>query len=118
MLKVYLSTVRSVLEYAVPVWQNIPGYLSDAIEVVQKRALKIIYPEGESYSEVLNRSQVPALKTRRELLCVKYMNKMKSKDHSLFNLLPKPAVCDHNFNLRRNSEQFYLFNDTLEGKLH
>lgn len=113
MLKVYLSTVRPVLEYAVPVWQGIPDYLSDAIEVVQKRALKIIYPENESYSMVLTLLQLPTLKTRRELLCVKYMNKMKCKDHPLFNLLPKPVVCNYNFNLRKSSEQFYLFNDTI-----
>ena len=36
---------------------------------------------------------------------------MKCKDHPLFNLLSKPIVCDHNFNVRI-SEQFYLFNDT------
>ena len=28
-LKVYLTTIRPVLEYAIPVWQAIPGYLSD-----------------------------------------------------------------------------------------
>ena len=38
-LKVYLTTVRPVLEYAAPVWKSIPGYLSDVIETVQKRAL-------------------------------------------------------------------------------
>ena len=31
-LKVYLCNVRSVLEYAAQVWQDIPAYLSDAIE--------------------------------------------------------------------------------------
>ncbi|KAL9966711.1 hypothetical protein ACROYT_G024828, partial [Oculina patagonica] len=46
-LKIYLSTVRPVLEYAAPVWQAIPGYLSDTIERIQKRALHIIYPEAE-----------------------------------------------------------------------
>ena len=38
-LEVYLSTVRPVLEYAVPVWQAIPDYmyLFDVIKGVQKR---------------------------------------------------------------------------------
>ena len=46
-LKVYLTTVRPVLEYAVPVWQSIPDYLSDVIKTVRKRALKIIqFPRG------------------------------------------------------------------------
>ena len=42
MLKVFRSSVRSILEYAVPVWQDIPDHLSDRIESVQKRACKII----------------------------------------------------------------------------
>jgi hypothetical protein len=37
MLKVYVSTVRPLLEYAVHVRQGMPDYFSDAIEVVQKK---------------------------------------------------------------------------------
>ena len=40
MLKVFRSSVRPILEYAVHVWQDIPDYLSDRIESVQKRAFK------------------------------------------------------------------------------
>ena len=53
MLRIYLGSVRPVLEYAVPVWQDIPAYLSEAIERVQKRALNIIYPEAESYAHAV-----------------------------------------------------------------
>ena len=53
MLKVYTSSVRSLLEYAVPVWQPIPDYLSDKIESIQKRALKINFPSADSYSDAL-----------------------------------------------------------------
>ena len=35
MLRIYLGSVRPVLEYAVPVWPDIPVYLSEAIERVQ-----------------------------------------------------------------------------------
>ena len=49
--KVYLATMRPVSEYAVPVWHTIPGFLSDTIESVQKRALKIIFPAAETYSD-------------------------------------------------------------------
>ena len=113
-LKVYLTIVRPVLEYAVPVWQAIPDYLSEAIEVVQKRSLKIIYPECDSYTDALNLADIPTLKSRRDLLCEKYMDKMKSKDHPLHNLLPKPVVVENQRNLRRKSEQFYLFkNNTV-----
>ena len=43
-LRVYLTTIRPIMEYAVPVWQSIPVSLSDKLESVQIRALKIIYP--------------------------------------------------------------------------
>ena len=45
---VFRSGVRSILEYAEQVWQDIPDYLSDRMESVQKRALKIIYPNSSS----------------------------------------------------------------------
>lgn len=41
---VYSSLIRSVLEYASPVWANLPEYLSLLIESVQKKALEIIFP--------------------------------------------------------------------------
>jgi hypothetical protein len=44
MLKVYLAIIRTILEYAVPVWQAIHEYLSYKIESVQRRAIKIINP--------------------------------------------------------------------------
>ena len=63
-LRVYLTTIRPIMEYAVPVWQSIPVSLSDKLESVQKRALKIIYP-AESYNNALQRAQIASLSTRR-----------------------------------------------------
>ena len=48
MLKVYTHNIRSVLEYAVQVWQNIIAYLSDAIESIQRRALRITFPNSNN----------------------------------------------------------------------
>ena len=43
LVNVYVRVVRPVLEYACLVWHtNLPQYLSDTIEVIQKRALKCI----------------------------------------------------------------------------
>ena len=41
---VYSSLIRSVLEYASPVWANLPQYLSLLIDGVQQKALEIIFP--------------------------------------------------------------------------
>ena len=51
---VYSSLIRSVLEYASPVWANLPEYLSLLIEGVQKKALEIIFP-GLPYKDALVR---------------------------------------------------------------
>ena len=40
LLKVYTYNIRLVLEYAAQVWQDIPAYLSDAIESNTKKSFK------------------------------------------------------------------------------
>ena len=52
-LKVYLTTIRPVLQYAIPVWQAIPGYLSDKKESLHKRVLQIVFPYIDSYKGAL-----------------------------------------------------------------
>ena len=43
-LKIYISMVRSVMEYAVPVWHiYLTKEQSDRLEAVQKRALRVAY---------------------------------------------------------------------------
>ena len=79
MLKVYLAIIRPILEYAVPVWQAIPEYLSQKIESVQKRALKIIKPGEESYEELLTVFNVEKLQLRREKVFRQYNIWVKSK---------------------------------------
>ena len=77
MLKVYTSSVRSVLEYTVRVWQSIPGYLSDKIESIQKMTLRIISPCADRYSDALELARVETLGCRRDKICKKRMSKMK-----------------------------------------
>ena len=53
LINVYVSVVRPVLEYACPVWHtNLPKFLSDNIEMIQKRALKSIFP-NKGYDDIL-----------------------------------------------------------------
>ena len=49
---VYTSPVRSILQYAYVMFSNLPLYLSDAIEKMQKRAPQIVFPTL-SYNEAL-----------------------------------------------------------------
>ena len=46
----YCACIRSVLEYACQAFHtNLPAYLSDQIERVQKRVLRILFPEVGSF---------------------------------------------------------------------
>ena len=42
LVRIYCALIRSVLEYTSPVWSSLPDYLSNHIESIQKRALRII----------------------------------------------------------------------------
>ena len=45
LVNVYVSVVRPVLEYACPVWHtNLTKYLSDNIEMIQKKSIEIYIP--------------------------------------------------------------------------
>ena len=96
LVSVYVSVVRPVLEYACPVWHsNLPQYLSDNIEVLQKRALKCIFP-GLGYAEILRRVNLDTLKVRRDSICKTYFDKIKAGTHILNYLLPdkRDAECN------------------------
>ena len=80
--KVYLCNVRSVLEYAEQVWQDIPAYLSDAIESIQRRDLRIIFPNS-SYQQALDLTNLSTLANRRILLCKKLMADMRNESHPI-----------------------------------
>ncbi len=69
LLKIYLSVIRPVLEYACPVWHpHLPKYLCDTIECIQKRALRCIYP-GRLYEDLLGDLHITSLQERRDSIC-------------------------------------------------
>ena len=60
---VYCSIVRSIVEYASPVWAAIPLYLDELIESVQRKALKIIFGRVD-YTETLVLAGLESLSDR------------------------------------------------------
>ena len=78
MLKVYTYNIRSVLEYATQVWQDIPEYLSDAIEPIQRRTLRIIFPN--SRYQALDQAN---LADRRIFICKKLKADMRNDSHPI-----------------------------------
>ena len=76
---------------------NLPIYLSDNIETIQKRAVKAIFP-GMSYVDTLNHINLSTLKERRDYLCKKYFTNMQARSHKVNCLLPEKGmltmICD------------------------
>ena len=69
---VYCSIVRSIVEYASPVWAAIPLYVDDLIESVQRKAHKIIFGRVE-YTEPLVLAGLESLCDRRVGACKRFM---------------------------------------------
>ena len=91
LLHTILETIdrfESVLEYSSPVGAGLTQYLSDQIESVQKRALKIIFP-FMSYEDALKKSGLINLCQRREDACVTFLKRSYYSSDLLRNLVPR-----------------------------
>ena len=70
--QIYVSFIRSRIEHASPVWSSLPKSLSDLLESVQKRALKIAYP-ALAYEKALETSKLYPLSICRDASCKKFV---------------------------------------------
>ena len=88
-LRIYLTMIRSVLEYVCQVWHtSLSGAHSDKLESVQRRTLHIVYPDL-SYAKALSQSGLSLLLNRREDLCRAFFKDMLSPSHRIH---PPPAT--------------------------
>ena len=119
-IKLYLTRVTrnsSVLEYACEAFHSsLPAYLSDQIERVQKRVLRILFP-AVSYSNALEEAGLKTLFNRRGDICSTLFNQIVESDgqHKLADLLPMRNDNErYNFrNRRKNEEVWKYFYDAL-----
>jgi hypothetical protein len=92
--------IRSLLDYCCPVWHlSLTINLSDKIERVQKRAMRIICPTL-SYDVALDQAKCWSLCARRDALCAKTFDKIRQPDSRLNHLIPSSRVNEHCCNLR------------------
>ena len=77
LLDLYEKHVRSILEYAAPVWHSsLKGEDRLKLERVQKSALRIIIGEKyQSYTSALKMTGTKTLFERRRQLCLKFARK-------------------------------------------
>ena len=103
LLMYYQSVIRSILEYACQVWHfGLTQELSNQIEHIQKRAVKIICPELE-YDDACDKLKLEHLCDRRLKLCHKLFNQIRNDtNHKLYYLLP--PIHSNNYNLRKSNK--------------
>ena len=102
LVRVFITCIRPVLEYSCEVWHySLPQYLSDEIERIQRRALRIIFPEL-TYSEAMDRANVVTLFQRRNNICARFFNRIYSDtSHKLHGLIPPRHETP--YHLRKNN---------------
>ena len=93
LVRFYCSCIRSIWEYSCQVFHcNLPKYLSHDIERIQKRAMRMVFPDL-SYNEACLKANLPKLSERRDTLSQSlFANIVRNNDHKLAHLLPKRAV--------------------------
>ena len=92
LIDVYCKQVRSILEFAVPVWNSsLTGENIAQLERLQKTALHIILGDRyTSYTAALKLSGLDKLSDRRKKICLKFAK--KAEKHSKFSNWFKPSV--------------------------
>ena len=95
---VYCSIVRSIVEYASPVWAAIPLHLDKLIESVQRKALKIIFVRVD-YTEALVLAGLESLSDRRVGACKRFMATARQMS-PLKNVIPSPAAIESHYSIR------------------
>ena len=85
----YSTCIRPVSEYACQVLHNgLPEYLSEELEKIQRRALRIIFPDL-GYQEALKECNLATLLQRRQWLTERLFIEIKDNSlHKLHGLLP------------------------------
>ena len=94
-LQFYTTCIRPITEYTCPVFHNsLTNYLSNELEAIQQRALKIIFSRS-SYGETLSRIGLQTFYARRQELTESLFRDIESNiDHKLHNLLPPLTEID------------------------
>jgi hypothetical protein len=109
----YSTCIRTIWEYACPVFHNsLSNYLSNDLEMIQKRALRIIHA-GIPYTDALSLTVLQHLSTRREKINNKlFQDIMMDENHKLHGFLPSRNTCvtdlraKHKFNVNFRTGRF------------
>ena len=87
LVAVYYGVIRSILEYASPVFGKLPRYLDEEMNKLQKRCHRFIC--GVSRSSQCHCNRFPSLSERRNLAaCKLFLSATETNEHVLHQILP------------------------------
>ena len=76
LLHFYTTVVQTVLEYACPPWHSgLTIAKSDLLKYVQKRTIRIVYPDAYYQTSLIVAGIVDALRKRRDVLTAKFVKR-------------------------------------------
>ena len=100
---IYIGFIRPLVEYAVPAWH--PGLSEQqhaALERIQKRACRIMLGNKyDSYVDALEQCKLTRLRSRREQICLQFMDKLM-KNPAFRSWLPRSRGEDTGRSLRNS----------------
>ena len=103
---IYCAPIRSVLEYAAPVWSGLPVYLSDVLEAVQRRAMRIIFPHAD-YNTALCSAGLGSPADRRDAICTKFISKARTSPPLNYRyILTNRCTINHGYQLRSGQQRY------------
>lgn len=94
---IYQKEIRSILEFAVPVWTgSLTDHDSDRIENIQRKVFKLILQTGYiSYEDACKKFNCDTLKDRRRKLCLNFSKKEYKKEPSIFTKFEPVVINRH-----------------------
>jgi hypothetical protein len=108
LLHFYLTVIRPLLEYCSVVWHHtLSKTQSESLEAIQRRALRIIYPQpvGLSYSSALQYADLSSLYNRRGKANKQFFRCILQPSSCIFPLLPPQR--DPNITSRLRNASIY-----------
>ena len=94
--------MRSIIEYASPVWAALPSYIGDLLESLQRKALRIIFGKTEC-ADAMAKASVDTFKARRVVVCQRFILNVR-QHHPLMDVIPSLTFHECEYSLRsRNS---------------
>ena len=85
----YRTVIRTVIEYACPVWQSgLTDEQRKRLEYIQRRAITIISGSKEDYESYCSMHSIEPINVRLDILCKKIFVKICKPNDCLYNMLP------------------------------